>query len=145
MTTIAVNKDSLYGDLQYTNGSYKFKGNGKVFKFKAHPLICESDYIAGFAGSANDLIDVKHFFEDPESKPPRARELYGLVLTMEGKMYRFDNYKRWFELNEPYSAIGSGRDFAMGAMALGASPKEAIKIASKHDVFTGMGVKGYSI
>lgn len=38
--------------------------------------------------------------------------------------------------NCPYYAIGNGSDFATGAMAAGASAKEAVKIAMKHNAFT---------
>lgn len=42
-------------------------------------------------------------------------------------------------------AIGSGADFAMGAMCLGASPREAVKVASKYDVYTGGKIREYHI
>ena len=135
----------MYGDLQMTNGTYKFKCSGKVFRFKAHPNTCAHDFIVGFAGTADDMLEVKYFFDDPDKKPPVAKGVYGLVLTERGEIYRFDNYKRWIETNEPFSAIGSGRDFALGAMAAGLSPKEAVKVAMTKDTFTGMGIKGYHI
>lgn len=37
----------------------------------------------------------------------------------------------------PYYAMGTGRDFALGAMAMGASAYEAVKVAMRHDVFSG--------
>lgn len=144
MTTIACNKESLYGDLQMTNGTYKFKSNGKVFRFKAGDY-WQVGFIVGFAGTANGMFDVKEFFANPNGPRPRVKDISGLVLTEGGDIFRFDHYLKWHSVDVPYCAIGSGQDFAMGAMALGASPKEAVKIAMKHDIYTGMGVKGYAI
>ncbi len=38
---------------------------------------------------------------------------------------------------EPYIAIGSGSDFAISAMSMGKTAKEAIEEAIKHDIYTG--------
>ena len=40
-----------------------------------------------------------------------------------------------------YHAIGSGRDFALMAMRLGKSPKQAVKLAHEFDVNTGPGIQ----
>ena len=37
-------------------------------------------------------------------------------------------------------AIGSGSEYALGAMAMGASAKRAVQIASRFDPSTGRGV-----
>lgn len=42
----------------------------------------------------------------------------------------------WAPVRDFY-AIGSGRDFAMAAMALGKSAKEAVELAARFDVNTG--------
>ena len=36
-----------------------------------------------------------------------------------------------------FYAIGSGRDFALAAMRMGADAKKAVKIASEFDIHTG--------
>lgn len=147
MTTIACNKDEMYGDLQYTNGTFKFKGNSKVWKFKAHPKTYHCDYIVGFSGTASSILDAVDYFTNPDNfrKAPKIRELYGLVLTAERDIYRFDNYTKWIQVDAPYAATGSGAGPALGALAAGASPKEAVKVASQHDTYTGLGIKGYRI
>lgn len=127
-----------------TNGSYKFKGSGKVFRFKASDF-WPVGFIVGFAGTATSMFDVREFYSNPNGPKPRVKDLFGLVLTDDGNIYRFDNYARWLKVEGLYSAIGSGMDYALGAMALGASPKDAIKVAMQHDIYTGMGVKGFSV
>lgn len=38
---------------------------------------------------------------------------------------------------EPFWAIGSGSEYALGALAVGADPKMAVQVASFFDVYTG--------
>ena len=44
---------------------------------------------------------------------------------------------------EPFWAIGSGAKIALGAMAYGASPVEAVQIACRFDLYTGGDVHSY--
>jgi hypothetical protein len=151
MTTIACNKYEIAGDLQYTdtNNNSKFKGSPKVFRFEPHKdtyPVCP--YYVGFCGTAQDLIMIAEFFSMPDAfpKPPKnSKTLMGLVLTEKGDIFTFDSYDRWLPVKESFYAIGSGMGIASGAMAAGATPTEAIKIASKQDIYTGMGVKTYKI
>jgi ATP-dependent protease HslVU (ClpYQ) peptidase subunit len=150
MTTIACNKQEIAGDLQYTdmNNASKFKGSPKVYKFEKHKdTYPHCDFYVGFAGTAQDIIVTAEFFSRPHQfdKPPKVKGLIGLVLTEEGEIFTFDSYDKWLKVNEPFGAIGSGQGIAMGAMMAGATPTEAIKIASKKDTYTGMGVKTYKI
>lgn len=39
----------------------------------------------------------------------------------------------------PFMAWGSGRDVAMGALAMGADARKAVEIACKYNVYCGMG------
>jgi ATP-dependent protease HslVU (ClpYQ) peptidase subunit len=138
----------MYGDLQYTNNNTggKWKGKTKVYPFN-NPDIYPEPFIAGFSGSANDTITIVHYWTAPEkfTRPPAVKGCGGLVLTQSGDIFIFDNYTRWLKVEEPHAAIGSGQQIALGAMEAGATPKEAIKIASKKDSYTGFGVKGFNI
>ena len=42
-------------------------------------------------------------------------------------------------------AFGEGRDFAYGALAMGASAEQAVEAANKHSPHCGMGVKLYTL
>jgi hypothetical protein len=42
--------------------------------------------------------------------------------------------------DNPFVAFGTGREYAMGAMAAGAPPNRAVQLASGYDVSTGDGV-----
>lgn len=150
MTTIACNKEEIAGDLQYTDmgSGTVFRGSPKVFMFEANKNtypVCP--FYIGFAGTAQDIVLTAEFFSRPDQfdKPPRIKGLTGLVLTAKGDIFTFDSYDKWLIVKEPYGSLGSGGGIAMGAMLAGATPTEAIKIASKKDIYTGMGVKTYRI
>jgi hypothetical protein len=98
----------------------------------------------GFAGNADDWGEVVAWFSDPSTKPPRCRGIEFLMLTDKKKMYHATNLKNWMEIPDKHFAIGSGMNFAIASMTLGKSPKEAVLVASKHDLGTGMGVLEYS-
>lgn len=149
MTTIAVTKNEIGSDLQYTgaSGQQKWKGGPKVFFCEKHELTYpHADFYVGLCGAASELLEVAHFFMNPEqASRPRAKGVSGAILTTEGRIFCFDRPSVWIEVREPFYAIGSGGSIAMGALAMGASVKEAIKAASKIDAFTGMGSKVFKI
>ena len=131
-------------DLQFTQGDkVKWKGKTKIFKFKAHPdTYPDCDFIIGFAGRADDVMTAVQFFSEPDSfKKIPGIAIDGLVLTEQGNIYAFNSLSRWLKMDEKYAAIGSGSTFALGAMDSGATPKEAVKAASKRDPYSGMGIK----
>lgn len=68
-------------------------------------------------------------------------EANGLVVT-NGRLYQIGRDAEsgfWVDdvwLERPF-AIGSGRDFALAAMDMGATAREAVEAAAKRDVYTG--------
>lgn len=48
------------------------------------------------------------------------------------------------KIQEQFAAFGSGRDFAIGAMAQGANAIQAVEIAIKYCVTCGMGIDAYN-
>jgi hypothetical protein len=143
MTTIAANKESIACDLQVTNltGGYKFKVKTKLFEFENiifHPV----PFVVGYCGDLDCIPDVMEFMKDPtNNKVPRGIKSEFLVLTKDKKLFTFVNPTKWIEVNEPYYAIGSGSTFALGSLASGKSPLEAVKNAGKFDPYTGGGYK----
>lgn len=60
-----------------------------------------------------------------------------LMVHKDGRVLRFEGSPYPTPVLEPYTAIGSGTDFVLGAMAHGATAIEAMEIAKKLDVSTG--------
>lgn len=144
ITTIVCNKEEMACDLQMTlNMTTKSKAKTKIFKINAHEMHFPENFIIGFCGLASEIIDVVDFYECPEvyEKMPRTKNLSGLVLTESGKIYQFDTPSKWLLVDDKYAAAGSGANVALGALHMGATPKEAVLAASKVDPFTGMGTK----
>lgn len=77
-------------------------------------------------------------------EPPRLKDG-----DREGSVYVFlpDHTIVWFHcdgvtpIRAPYWAAGSGGPYALGAMAAGASAKDAVIAAIKHDTGSGEGVE----
>lgn len=132
-------------DLCFTQSdTIQWKGKTKIYKFKANDQgYPHCDYMIGFAGTAADMMTASEFFNNPEDfkRVPVLRGLTGLVLTQKRDIYVFSQLDKWLLMDEPFAAIGSGSTFAFGAMATGATPKEAVKIASLRDPWTGLGIK----
>lgn len=148
MTTIALTTSEIGSDLQYTEGNRKWKGGPKVFFCEKHPLtypIC--DFYLGLCGKASELLQVADFFRHPEQikLPKKLSGVSGAILTVEGDIFCFDDPNVWIKVLEPYYAIGSGCEYALGALAQGSTVKQAIQLASKFDVRSGLGTKVFSI
>lgn len=127
--------------------SMKTKCRTKVYKFDPHELHFPVEpFMIGFCGTASEIVDIVDYYMSPEGYKdvPRTRNLSGLVLTESGKIFQFDNPGKWIAVDAPFAAMGSGANTALGAMHMGATPKEAILAATKVDPFTGMGVKEVS-
>lgn len=62
-----------------------------------------------------------------------------MEITAKGEVLR---HERWgsFRVEDPFYAIGSGADFALAAMSLGADAAQAVEIAARFDTSTGDGV-----
>ena len=144
MTTVVCNRKEMACDLQMTqDGWLKWKCKTKIFRINDSSAFPDN-FLVGFSGTAGDMMDAADYFMHPENyKKVPAINSNGLVLTDKGIIYHFTKLDKWYQFDTPYAAIGSGGSVALGAMELGATPVEAIKVAMKHDAFTGFGTKSY--
>lgn len=135
-------------DLQFTHSSgTKMKGLTKILtvgKEAAQEIFGVDGAYIGFSGNTNSFGEIVNWFHDRTQKQPKCGGVELLMLTSEGKLFTGTNLRNWTYLPAGSHAIGSGSQFAIGAMESGKTPGEAVKVASKHDIYTGMGVKEYS-
>lgn len=61
------------------------------------------------------------------------------ILACKGRAWHLSG-GAWLALCRPYHAIGSGRDFAIAAMALGQTAHQAVELAIGFDVNSGGGI-----
>lgn len=147
MTTIVANTSQIAGDRQANHsGGLMFRMWGKVHKFNT-PLLYPELFYVGLCGDTDSFADVISFLQNPteHKKAPSLKNGEALVLSGDGKIWTFKNAGNWMRVAQDFYAIGSGSHLAMGAMAAGATPVEAVKHASKHDPNTGMGVTKFNI
>jgi hypothetical protein len=101
--------------------------------------------MVGYTGTVQSAYNILDWLADPDEKVPKGhKDSTFLALTEDGKIFCFNNPKQWIEIDGPYYAVGSGCDFALATLSKGGTPKEAIEVAMKHDIHTGMGVQEFS-
>lgn len=139
MTTIAWDGKTVAADTQLSYG-YTL-APGKHIKYYE---IGDGTFLLG-SGLVSEIADWAEYMKEraqgERPKVPRLKESTLWVLTGRGKnkrveeVLRGDRYVHVMPINAPW-AIGSGGEFALGAMGAGATAEEAVKIASKFDPFT---------
>jgi ATP-dependent protease HslVU (ClpYQ) peptidase subunit len=153
MTTIAIKAEAERGwvfaaDSKCTDGLGAFCTRAK----KLHRL--SSGAVLGQAGDT-DIRDILALLNNITAKrlPSRKElaethcEFAGILAFPNGKVFLIDvgvldfgHDSEWYgsvvELQERYAAVGSGQQFAIGAMAAGRSAKQAVEIACRYDSFS---------
>jgi len=151
LTTIAVNKTAMACDRQFSHtGGMKFLGG-----YKCHivPEEFSLQYfntpkmIIGMAGDGDSMCSIWEYIFDPErpTKMPKFKGVEIVALKANGEIVTSVNMQSWLVVKEPFYAIGSGMQYAIAAMAHGATPLEAVKTASKYDNYTGKGFKEFKL
>lgn len=100
------------------------------------------EILAG-AGDYSKIIEVAAWLQGEADKPelPDQEDTDFLLVDATGHASWLTwPWLRRVRVTEPFCAIGSGRDFALGAMAAGASAKKAVEIAARFDPSTGGGI-----
>jgi hypothetical protein len=147
MTTIAVTRDQIAGDRQVTHsGGLKFKVTTKVHEFY-QPLLWPKKFYVGMCGNVDEFPDILQFLYDPAAmkKAPKGNGGECVVLTEDRKIFTFKSPSKWIHVEQPFYAVGTGMNYAMSAMECGKTAIEAVKVASKFDLYTGMGVTHFDV
>jgi 20S proteasome alpha/beta subunit len=131
MTTIAYRKGVLAADTRMIQGTAII---GKVAK-----IVRRDD--GALCGGAGDCAWVQAFHRwfmgGEEGDPPVIEEnSKGLIIKRRKPIEMFEPGGT-VEWKPPYLAIGSGKEFALGAMWAGANAIEAVKAAMTFDPGTG--------
>lgn len=140
MTTIAYKDGVIAYDSLATRG-------GVVFDFDAdkHHQVGEAHlFIAGSAHDVRDFLDAYQSGStekdlDIEAILVEDNNIYLCSTTDAGDFWRCK-----IRAEQAY-AIGSGSDFALTAMDMGATAEESVIMASKRDINTGGKIRTYEI
>lgn len=68
-----------------------------------------------------------------------------LVVVRKGKVFTYETQPVPVPVEDRFHAWGSGRDFAMGALAMGADAVRAVKVASGLSITCGFGVNSFGV
>lgn len=137
MTTIAYRDGVLAADSRITAGNLIVPGGF----YKIRRLPCGSL----FAGCG--IVDnIERLLESiiSDDDPPSVRNTTAVQIDPKGSMWTYEGYV-WVRQRGPYGAWGSGSAFAYGALAMGASAKDAVRVAIKFDSGSGGPVRAASI
>ena len=97
--------------------------------------------ILGYAGSVPECTEFVNWFRSNKSKiksklEPDMSEVQALYLTKSG-IYCYDFSTIPYKIKGKFTAIGTGSASALGAMHMGATTQQAVKISAK--VNSGIG------
>lgn len=120
MTTIAWDGKTLAGDTAGISACLKRRVQ-KIYRLSNGDLF-------GAAGELDDLLQAKEWLEDQSKSKPALKDFSGLLITPAGP-FKLECALIATPVLEHFHAIGSGRDFAIAAMHLGKSAREAVEIA----------------
>jgi hypothetical protein len=156
MTVIVWDGKTLAADKLCVNNGIKAPVTkiGIGYSDKSNHIFRSRKYFYGYAGTLPLALElVKWLNEDstPSTFPEKARENKAdplLLVIVEGEfphkseeIYLFEGGPVPSKLTEAVKfAIGSGRDIAYGAMAMGADAEKAVLIANEIETTCGLGV-----
>ena len=104
------------------------------------------DYAAVGVGPAIDvgkLIDWYVYDGSAHTFPYTASAMLLVVRKGERKLYQYDHSATPRIYEDTKVAFGSGKDFAFGGLAAGATAEQAVQIACRFSTYCGHGVDKY--
>lgn len=122
MTTIALNPECMASDSQSTHNGLINK-EIKIFK--------TNQGIVGMAGDSQEGLAFLDWMNGGDKPDDIGEEFEAVLLAPKGKMFWYGRKLIPEKITRKFYAIGSGNHVAIGAMEMGASPEEAVKIACK--------------
>lgn len=137
MTTIVCNRTTMVADKRAT-GNHIMRVT-KIFRVNG-----------GLIGISGNIEQARRFIEwrrNPDAKPTfsDSASFAALELTSEGEIIWWGVEMVGVPIEDEYFSIGSGSAYALGALTMGASLKDAIKVAARWDEATGNEVQTMSL
>lgn len=133
MTTIAYRDGVLAADTLACWGSNR---DGFATKIRKRGAV-----LAGVSGALSAGQAFLDWFSsgmkgDPPAMPDGEASTFGLIVTPDDWVLIWGP-RGWERTRNPTVAMGSGSEFAQGAMEMGASAEQAVRVAMVHDTKTG--------
>ncbi len=139
MTIIVWDGVTLAADKQSTTAGLKRRVT-KIFEINGN--------LVGFSGDWDYAQALKRWFmngckpeEHPKHQDHNDNWVGMLVITPSKQVFKYERSPYPMDFTEAGAhCIGSGRDYAYGALAMGADARTAVKVACTLDTGCGMGI-----
>lgn len=139
MTTCAWDSRFVAADTMADNNGLRIPV-GKIYRQNGKILMGAGDHgqIVSYWKQVKDM-SLAEVLELGYPKYDRENNYPGMILVDSANPHLAWNLsgQEWTRLKRKYHAIGSGRDFAMAAMALGRNAFQAVELAVDFDVYSG--------
>lgn len=137
MTTIAYRDGVMAADTRMCSGNqFIDQSMTKIARNKAGDL-CGISGDAALGGPFLEwFLKGERGKHPPIIYEPTKSDIHAVIVRAKGTMRRFEP-GGWFYFVAPYFAMGSGRDFALGAMHMGADAIRAVQAGCAHDPSSG--------
>jgi len=134
MTTIAWDGKTLCADKQLTSSGVRCTTT------KAHRL--KNGWLFASCGALENNALVLSYLNGEIGKPcfDKDDDFDGLLIKADSTAWLLNRKLSEILIEDSCFATGSGRDFALAAMRLGKTAREAVEFAAELDIWTGMGV-----
>lgn len=134
MTTIAWDGKMLAADRRVSYGNCSDHQRTKIYR-RGDGALC------GAVGqSSRCAAFTRWFLSGEQGERPAMGEksdaVHAIIVGADGVLTIHDE-AGWFEVEAQFTAIGSGCDYALGAMAMGADAGDAVRTAIRFDGLTG--------
>jgi ATP-dependent protease HslVU (ClpYQ) peptidase subunit len=142
MSIVAWDGATFATDRQMTASDYKAEGSKSLRVGKV---------VIAWTGSAAEGLALADWFQkgaDRDSWPEcqaASDRWCRLIVASQAGVYVYEQEPFPIPVLEIFSAWGSGRDFALGALAMGATAKQAVEVANKMCAGCGFGVDVYTL
>lgn len=132
MTTIVANLEAMASDQRLTGGPM----------FKAQKIQRIKGSLYGGCGNYEQVLKMFEWFRNPDMKPEWKFEPDFVILQLSPEgLFWWGSEMIAMPINQAFFAVGSGGNYALGALEAGADLRSAVQIASKYDESTGHGVQ----
>ena len=108
------------------------------------------DCVIGFTGGLENGLGLMEWFNNGAVKEEwpdwqKTEDWCRLIIAASDVVFAYERLPYRIVVNEGFAAFGSGRDYALGAMAQGADAIEAVGIASNFCTTCGYGIDAYEL
>lgn len=140
--TLGARVMSLVQPKVFVNGPFVF-GVAGTLKGLMHIQAAKFDTIFQDESVENYLLlymipEIRDILKSVDEEPNEGGSFeLDIVVGINGKLYDISGLNEPLQQTTGVYALGSGSDYALGALEMGATPIEAVQVAVKYDAFSG--------